>query len=87
MNFAAGGIATPADAALACSSGATACSWAAAYSSHPIPEARAQAIVDAVAHFNDPKEIAEGSEGLGKAMDSLDITLLKDEEKLSRRGI
>jgi pyridoxal 5'-phosphate synthase pdxS subunit len=87
VNFAAGGIATPADAALCMQLGCDGVFVGSGIFKSSNPEARAQAIVDAVAHFNDPKKIAKASEGLGKAMDSLDITLLKEEQKLSNRGI
>ena len=87
VNFAAGGIATPADAALCMQLGCDGVFVGSGIFKSSNPEARAQAIVDAVAHFRDAKKIAKASEGLGKAMDSLDITLLKEEEKLSNRGI
>jgi pyridoxal 5'-phosphate synthase pdxS subunit len=51
------------------------------------PERRAEAIVDAVAHFDEPEKIAKASEGLGKPMDSLDVGTLAPEQRLSRRGI
>jgi pyridoxal 5'-phosphate synthase pdxS subunit len=51
------------------------------------PERRAQAIVDAVAHYDEPDKICKASEGLGKPMDSLDVNTLKPEERLSKRGI
>ena len=87
VNFAAGGIATPADAALCMQLGCDGVFVGSGIFKSSNPEARAQAIVDAVAHFNDAKKIAKASEGLGKAMDSLDINLLKEGEKLSNRGI
>jgi len=87
VNFAAGGIATPADAALCMQLGCDGVFVGSGIFKSSDPERRAQAIVDAVAHFNNPKKIAEASEGLGKPMDSLDVNLLKPEEKLSRRGL
>ena len=87
VNFAAGGIATPADAALCMQLGCDGVFVGSGIFKSSNPELRAQAIVDAVAHYNDPKKIAAASMGLGKAMDSLDVTILKPEEKLSHRGI
>ena len=46
----------------------------------------AQAIVDAVAHYDEPDKICAASEGLGKPMDSLDVGALKPEERFSKRG-
>ena len=87
VNFAAGGIATPADAALCMQLGCDGVFVGSGIFKSSAPERRAQAIVDAVAHFNDAKKIAKASEGLGKPMDSIDVNKLMPEEKLSRRGI
>jgi len=87
VNFAAGGIATPSDAALCMQLGCDGVFVGSGIFKSSDPEKRAQAIVDAVAHFNNPKKICEASEGLGKPMDSLDLENLRPEEKLSRRGI
>ncbi|VVB99651.1 Pyridoxal 5'-phosphate synthase subunit PdxS [uncultured archaeon] len=87
VNFAAGGIATPSDAALCMQLGCDGVFVGSGIFKSSDPERRAQAIVDAVAHYNDPKKIAEVSSGLGKPMDSLDVSKLLPEEKLSRRGI
>ncbi len=87
VNFAAGGIATPADAALCMQLGCDGVFVGSGIFKSSDPERRAQAIVDAVAHFNNPKKIAEASEGLGTPMESLDIDTLKPEDKLARRGI
>ena len=87
VNFAAGGIATPADAALCMQLGCDGVFVGSGIFKSSDPERRAQAIVDAVAHYNDPKRIAEASEGLGKPMDSLDVNNLAPGEQLSRRGI
>ena len=87
VNFAAGGIATPSDAALCMQLGCDGVFVGSGIFKSSDPERRAQAIVDAVAHYNDPKKVAEASEGLGKPMDSIDVSSLKPEEKLSRRGI
>jgi len=87
VNFAAGGIATPADAALCMQLGCDGVFVGSGIFKSSNPERRAQAIVDAVAHFNDPKKIAAAAEGLGKPMDSLDIDKLSHEERFSHRGI
>ena len=87
VNFAAGGIATPADAALCMQLGCDGVFVGSGIFKSSNPERRAEAIVDAVAHFNDARRIASASEGLGTAMSSLDIGALKPEEMLSRRGI
>ncbi len=87
VNFAAGGIATPADAALCMQLGCDGVFVGSGIFKSSDPERRAQAIVDAVAHYDEPDKIAAASEGLGKPMDSLDVNTLKPEERLSRRGI
>ncbi|VVC01577.1 Pyridoxal 5'-phosphate synthase subunit PdxS [uncultured archaeon] len=87
VNFAAGGIATPADAALCMQLGCDGVFVGSGIFKSSDPEKRAQAIVDAVAHFNNPKKICEASEGLGKPMDSIDLDSLQPGEKLARRGI
>jgi len=87
VNFAAGGIATPSDAALCMQLGCDGVFVGSGIFKSSDPERRAQSIVDAVAHYSDPKKICEASEGLGKPMDSIDVSSLKEEEKLSRRGI
>ncbi|MFA4983080.1 MAG: pyridoxal 5'-phosphate synthase lyase subunit PdxS, partial [Candidatus Micrarchaeia archaeon] len=87
VNFAAGGIATPADAALCMQLGCDGVFVGSGIFKSSDPERRAQAIVDAVAHFSDAKKIALASEGLGSAMMSLDMNSLKPEERFSKRGI
>ncbi len=87
VNFAAGGIATPADAALCMQLGCDGVFVGSGIFKSSNPEKRASSIVDAVAHFREPAKIAHASEGLGKPMDSLDINSLRPEEKLSHRGI
>jgi len=87
VNFAAGGIATPADAALCMQLGCDGVFVGSGIFKSSDPEKRARAIVDAVAHYSNPKKIAEVSEGLGKPMESIDLEALKPEEKLSKRGI
>lgn len=85
-NFSAGGIATPADAALMMQLGAEAVFVGSGIFKSENPKARARAIVDAVAHYNDPKILAEISEGLGEPMPSLDIHTLEEKELLATRG-
>ena len=87
VNFAAGGIATPADAALCMQLGCDGVFVGSGIFKSSDPERRAQAIVDAVAHYDEPDKILAASEGLGKPMDSLDINKLLPEERLSKRGI
>ena len=87
VNFAAGGIATPPDAALCMQLGCDGVFVGSGIFKSSDPERRAQAIVDAVAHYSNPDKVAKASEGLGKPMDSLDVNKLTPEEKLSRRGI
>lgn len=85
VNFAAGGIATPADAALCMQLGVDGVFVGSGIFKSGDPEKRAKAVVDAVAHFNDPQKIAEASENLGEAMKGQEITSL--ETKLASRGI
>ena len=87
VNFAAGGIATPADAALCMQLGCDGVFVGSGIFKSSDPERRASAIVDAVAHYDEPDKILAASEGLGKPMDSLDNNILKPEERLSKRGI
>jgi pyridoxal 5'-phosphate synthase pdxS subunit len=87
VNFAAGGIATPADAALCMQLGCDGVFVGSGIFKSSDPERRGRSIVDAVAHFNDPARIAKASEGLGRAMESLDVNTLRPEDRLSRRGI
>jgi pyridoxal 5'-phosphate synthase pdxS subunit len=87
VNFAAGGIATPADAALCMQLGCDGVFVGSGIFKSSDPAKRAEAIVEAVAHFNDPKRIAAASEGLGKAMESIDISKIPEGERLSLRGL
>ncbi|MEE9583103.1 MAG: pyridoxal 5'-phosphate synthase lyase subunit PdxS, partial [Dehalococcoidales bacterium] len=86
VNFAAGGIATPADAALMMQLGAEGVFVGSGIFKSADPEARARAIVKATTHFKDPEIIAEVSKDLGEAMPGLDIGKIPDEELLSSRG-
>jgi pyridoxal 5'-phosphate synthase pdxS subunit len=85
-NFAAGGIATPADAALMMQLGAQSVFVGSGIFKSADPEARARAIVKAVTHYNDPKILAEASEGLGDAMPGLEISKIGAENLLQTRG-
>ena len=85
-NFSAGGVATPADAALVMQLGAEAVFVGSGIFKSEDPLPRAKAIVMATTHFDDPKVLAEVSEGLGSAMPGLDIRLLDEKELLATRG-
>ncbi len=85
-NFAAGGIATPADAALCMMLGAEAVFVGSGIFKSADPAQRARAIVQAVTHWQDPGRLAEISRGLGDAMSGLEAGKLTPEEMLSRRG-
>jgi pyridoxal 5'-phosphate synthase pdxS subunit len=86
VNFAAGGVATPADAALMMQLGAEGVFVGSGIFKSSDPVARAQAIVKATTHYQDPAIIAEVSKGLGAAMPGLDIKTLPQQELLSSRG-
>jgi len=86
VNFAAGGVATPADAALMMQLGADGVFVGSGIFKSSDPEVRARAIVKATTHYQDPKIIAEVSKNLGKAMAGLDIKQIPPEELLAPRG-
>ncbi len=86
VNFAAGGIATPADAALMMQLGCDGVFVGSGVFKSEDPEGIAKAIVRATTHFRDPKIIAEVSEGLGQPMAGIDLQELKPEELLATRG-
>ncbi len=85
-NFSAGGIATPADAALVMQLGAEAVFVGSGIYKSSDPEARARAIVKAVTYYNDPVKLLEACEDLGAAMPGLDISKLPESELMSTRG-
>jgi pyridoxal 5'-phosphate synthase pdxS subunit len=85
-NFAAGGIATPADAALMMQLGAESVFVGSGIFKSSDPAARAKAIVDATTNYKDPKILAKVSRGLKQAMPGLDIAKMPEEEKLQKRG-
>jgi pyridoxal 5'-phosphate synthase pdxS subunit len=86
VNFAAGGIATPADAALMMQLGAEGVFVGSGIFKSSNPEVRAKAIVKATTHYRDPAIIAEVSKNLGDAMAGLDIKQIPSEELLAQRG-
>ncbi len=86
INFAAGGIATPADAALMMQLGSDGVFVGSGIFKSTDPEVRAKAIVEAVTHFDDPKVIAEVSRGLGDAMHGIEISTLAKEQRMQERG-
>jgi pyridoxal 5'-phosphate synthase pdxS subunit len=86
VNFAAGGIATPADAALMMQLGVDGVFVGSGIFKSADPATRAKAIVQATTHFKDPKILAEVSRGLGEAMPGLDVRTMKPEELLATRG-
>lgn len=84
--FSAGGVATPADAALMMQLGAESVFVGSGIFKSANPELMAKSIVDAVVHFNQPHILAEISEGLGEAMKGLDIATMPAEERMAPRG-
>jgi pyridoxal 5'-phosphate synthase pdxS subunit len=86
VNFSAGGIATPADAALMMQLGADGNFVGSGIFKSKSPEKMAKAIVQATTHFRDAKIIAEVSRGLGDAMPGLDIRTLPKEQLMATRG-
>ncbi len=86
VNFSAGGIATPADAALMMQLGADGVFVGSGIFKSSRPERMARAIVNAVHHFQEPETIAEVSKGLGDAMPGLDVHTLREDEVLQNRG-
>ena len=86
VNFAAGGVATPADAALMMQLGADGVFVGSGIFKSDNPEGYARAIVEATAHYDDPEVIAEVSRGLGTAMRGLEISEIPDEARMQDRG-
>src|SRR3979490_478816 len=85
-NFSAGGIATPADAALVRRLGAEAVFVGSGIFKSSDPEARAKAVVKATTHFDDPKAVLEAHEELGEAMKGRDIREMEEKDMMSTRG-
>ena len=85
-NFAAGGIATPADASLMMQLGAETVFVGSGIFKSDNPSKRAKAVVEATTHFNDPDIVARVSTGLKKAMKGLDMSEIPEDERLQKRG-
>jgi pyridoxal 5'-phosphate synthase pdxS subunit len=86
VNFAAGGIATPADAALMMQLGADGVFVGSGIFKSDDPKIRARAIVEATTHYDNPKMIAQVSEGLGEAMKGIEISQIAAAERMQDRG-
>ena len=86
VNFAAGGIATPADAALMMQLGCDGIFVGSGIFKSTNPAARAKAVVAATTHYNDPKILAEVSGDLGEAMPGLEIASIQPEQRMQDRG-
>jgi pyridoxal 5'-phosphate synthase pdxS subunit len=85
-NFAAGGVATPADASLMMQLGAESVFVGSGIFKSNDPAARARAIVISTTHYNDPDAVAKASEGLGDAMPGIDVAGSPEDELLQTRG-
>lgn len=86
VNFAAGGIATPADAAMMMQLGCDGIFVGSGIFKSKNPGARARAIVAATTYYNDPKTLAEVSKDLGEAMPGLEIAAITPEQRMQDRG-
>ena len=86
VNFAAGGIATPADAAIMMQLGSDGVFVGSGIFKSKNPKKRAKAIVQAVANYDNPKKVAEASKGLGEAMQGIEIDTLPKDQLLQQRG-
>jgi pyridoxal 5'-phosphate synthase pdxS subunit len=86
VNFAACGLATPADAALMMQLGVDGVFVGSGIFKSGNPAKRAHAIVQAVTHYNDPKILAEVSENLGEPMVGINLDTLSEQERLAHRG-
>jgi pyridoxal 5'-phosphate synthase pdxS subunit len=86
VNFAAGGIATPADAALMMQLGVDGVFVGSGIFKSGDPMKRARAIVEATTHYKDPEIIAEVSKGLGEAMVGINIDQIPAEQRMAQRG-
>ncbi len=87
VNFAAGGVATPADAAFMMQLGMDGVFIGSGIFKSSNPAEYAKAIVEAVQHYDDPSVIAEVSKGLGEAMKGLDVFKLEESERMQTRGL
>jgi pyridoxal 5'-phosphate synthase pdxS subunit len=86
VNFAAGGIATPADASLMMQLGADGVFVGSGIFKSADPEKMARAIVEATTHYQDPSVVARVSKGIGAPMRGLEVTRMADGERLATRG-
>ena len=86
VNFAAGGVATPADAALMMQLGSDGVFVGSGIFKSDNPEQFARAIVEATAHYDEPEVLADVSRGLGKAMHGLEISEIADADRMQDRG-
>jgi pyridoxal 5'-phosphate synthase pdxS subunit len=86
VNFAAGGLATPSDAAMMIQLGSDGVFVGSGIFKSSNPTVRAKAIVEAVTHYDDPKTIAEVSKGLGDAMRGIEISDIPADQRLQERG-
>jgi pyridoxal 5'-phosphate synthase pdxS subunit len=86
VNFAAGGIATPADAAIMMQLGSDGVFVGSGIFKSKNPEKRAEAIVEAIAHYDEVDKIAEVSKDLGEAMDGIEIEKIPKDQRLQERG-
>ncbi|HTY18742.1 MAG TPA: pyridoxal 5'-phosphate synthase lyase subunit PdxS [Myxococcota bacterium] len=85
-NFAAGGVATPPDAALCRALGAEAVFVGSGIFKSADPPARARAVVRACTHWDDPKAVLDACRGLGKAMEGIEMSTLAEAQRLANRG-
>ncbi|MBM7623242.1 pyridoxal 5'-phosphate synthase lyase subunit PdxS [Sporohalobacter salinus] len=86
INFAAGGVATPADASMMMQLGCDGVFVGSGIFKSGNPNKRGRAIVEAVTHYDDPAVVAEVSENLGEAMVGINVDTLSNDEKLAQRG-
>jgi pyridoxal 5'-phosphate synthase pdxS subunit len=86
VNFAAGGIATPADASMMMQLGCDGIFVGSGVFKSSDPARRARAIVEATTHYADPKTVAEVSEGLGEAMVGIEIEEIPEHDLMQSRG-
>jgi pyridoxal 5'-phosphate synthase pdxS subunit len=86
VNFAAGGIATPADAALMMQMGCDGVFVGSGIFKSADPKRRARAIVEAVAHYNDPEKVLAASMNLGEAMPGIEIGTIPENQRMAGRG-
>jgi pyridoxal 5'-phosphate synthase pdxS subunit len=86
VNFAAGGIATPADAALMMQLGVDGVFVGSGIFKSSNPAARAKAIVEATTHYNNPEILAKVSENLGEPIPGISVSSLEKQDRLAGRG-